>query len=580
MWGARSLCAGFAPKGLAAPSRRFLCGYKCLGGGLPVGRRACIVLTTSFEGRRCFGTTLPAALHAVLRRKVTTNDPPGSGNSTTQRVGSSLAQVSEEERKVLESFDDDISSMKTKVLRNFKDEFRFLSCDSRRQPMVIVLGNHSAGKSTMINRLLGLDLQRSGVSPTDDGFTVIQRGSEDITEDGPTAVSDPRYGFQDLRRFGIYFVNKFKVKTRKLPSTSLFPEGLMIVDTPGMIDTPIHLNDRTSVEGQLRGYDLFAVTRWFAARSDLIILMFDPANPGTTGETLDVLTKSLAGVEHKLLIVLNKSDVYSKAADFARVYGVLCWNLSKVLQMKDIPHIYTTYFLPCGGVEYADDLFGHRSAEVEASSNDSTTIIAREELLRQRGEVVHEVLRAPLRRYDNLITEVEEGVKRVLLAGRVCTDIVSAHRRMRATSLVVPPAILCVAATFLIAGGLTQGSLFISSAVSLGAMATMIWSQKALRDFEKEVTTNIDAVFRKLYVRYERTMDVELRWRDAVKPEILEFLKSSLESGGQTIGSLPTLSKRGQDVIVSVLKNDIPQLRVRVADFKANKFFRSDRGSS
>ena len=43
------------------------------------------------------------------------------------------------------------------------------------------------------------------------------------------------------------------------------------------------------------------VVRWWAKRSDLILLLFDPDKPGTTGETLEVLTKSLAGLDHKLL---------------------------------------------------------------------------------------------------------------------------------------------------------------------------------------------------------------------------------------------------------------------------------------
>lgn len=44
------------------------------------------------------------------------------------------------------------------------------------QPMVLVLGNHSAGKSSFVNHLLGREVQKTGVAPTDDGFTVIAAG--------------------------------------------------------------------------------------------------------------------------------------------------------------------------------------------------------------------------------------------------------------------------------------------------------------------------------------------------------------------------------------------------------------------
>lgn len=58
-----------------------------------------------------------------------------------------------------------------------------------------------------------------------------------------------------------------------------------------------------------RGYDFEGVVRWFAERADVILLFFDPDKPGTTGETLSILTNSLPGMDHKLYIVLNKVEV-------------------------------------------------------------------------------------------------------------------------------------------------------------------------------------------------------------------------------------------------------------------------------
>ena len=69
--------------------------------------------------------------------------------------------------------------------------------------------------------------------------------------------------------------------------------------------------------------------------------LLDPANPGTTGETLATLTHALQGSEHKLNLVLNKADSFTRMNDFARAYGALCWNLSKVIERKDLPRIYT-----------------------------------------------------------------------------------------------------------------------------------------------------------------------------------------------------------------------------------------------
>ena len=73
--------------------------------------------------------------------------------------------------------------------------------------------------------------------------------------------------------------------------------------------------------------DVFVVREW---RLLLLLLFFDPDKPGTTGETLECLTKALTGMEHKLNICFNKCDQFCKMHDFARAFGALCWNLSKV----------------------------------------------------------------------------------------------------------------------------------------------------------------------------------------------------------------------------------------------------------
>lgn len=111
----------------------------------------------------------------------------------------------------------------------------------------------------------------------------------------------------------------------------------------GMIDSPTPRTSQgiTAQSTQDRGYDFEQVCRWYAERADVILLFFDPDKPGTTGETLSILTNSLVGQDHKLHIILNKADQFRKIHDFARAYGSLCWNLSKVIQRKDLPRIYT-----------------------------------------------------------------------------------------------------------------------------------------------------------------------------------------------------------------------------------------------
>lgn len=52
-------------------------------------------------------------------------------------------------------------------------------------PFVLLLGNHSSGKSSFINYVLGRKVQTTGVAPTDDAFTIIAPGPSDRDQDGP-----------------------------------------------------------------------------------------------------------------------------------------------------------------------------------------------------------------------------------------------------------------------------------------------------------------------------------------------------------------------------------------------------------
>lgn len=183
-------------------------------------------------------------------------------------------------------------------------------------PFVLMLGNHSSGKSSFINYVLNRKVQTTGVAPTDDSFTIIGPGEEDIDRNGPAFIGDPDLGFDGLKRFGPNLVNHTQLKVRN----NITVKDFMIVDSPGMIDSPVptavnHTNagkTGTSLTHSTqalfdRGYNFEAVCRWYAERADVILLFFDPDKPGTTGETLRVLTNAIVGLDHKLHIILNKA---------------------------------------------------------------------------------------------------------------------------------------------------------------------------------------------------------------------------------------------------------------------------------
>lgn len=372
---------------------------------------------------------------------------------------------------------------------------------STKYPLVLLLGNHSSGKSAFINHVLGRRVQESGVAPTDDGFTIIGPGPEDSDRAGPALIGEPDLGFSALKNFGPTLVHKTQLKIRKNTKVKDF----MIVDSPGMIDSPVKVNANDEERIMDRGYDFESVCRWYGERADLILLFFDPDKPGTTGETLRVLTNALLAFDHKLHIILNKADQFKQISDYARAYGSLCWNLSKVIPRKDLPQIHTMCLPPSArvdtqvhtddgstsGSQVGDRLLAHTASSgakvsplrpaVAASSpqksrfentngimggtpmRDPVTPFGRppgkddeatflrdggETLDAARGEVEAEVFRAPARRVDNEISRLSDSVQALTMHCRVLhvatSEYKSALWRWRYTTIGVTTAVVSV----------------------------------------------------------------------------------------------------------------------------------------
>lgn len=225
--------------------------------------------------------------------------------------------------------------------------------------------------------MLKKSVQNTGVAPTDDGFTIIGPGKDNFDRDGPTLIGDPDLGFSSLKSFGPVLVNHTKLKVR----SDIAIKDFMLVDSPGMIDSPVQSKeadgDHSRENVMDRGYNFEAVCRWYAERADVILLFFDPDKPGTTGETLSILTNSLVGLDNKMHIILNKADQFRKIHDFARAYGSLCWNLSKVIPRKDLPRIHTMC-LPQKLLLLSDEDLSE-SAEVSKYWESHTTTLSSQE---------------------------------------------------------------------------------------------------------------------------------------------------------------------------------------------------------
>jgi GTPase SAR1 family protein len=273
-----------------------------------------------------------------------------------------------------------------------------LESNIKWRPLVLVVGNYSSGKSTLINDFLGAKIQATGQAPTDDSFTVITFGEGEDGEsdaqprvveerDGKFLLNDPEYPFETLRKHGQRFTAHFRLKKVNSP----FLRNLAIIDTPGMLD---------SITERDRGYNYQEVIGDFAQMADLVLVLFDPHKAGTVRETHTSLRDTLPArtFEDRVLFVLNRIDECASLIDLLQVYGTLCWNLSQMTGRKDIPPIRLTY---------SSHVAEHKGGEL------GSDLSYLRYLENQRTELKNAVLQAPRFRLDNLASFVETHGERL-----------------------------------------------------------------------------------------------------------------------------------------------------------------------
>ncbi len=262
-----------------------------------------------------------------------------------------------------------------------------LETNIKWRPQVLILGNYSSGKSTLINDFLGAEIQATGQAPTDDSFTVITY-DDSVPDDSPIRVTeerdgkfllnDPEFPFENLKKYGQRFSSHFCLKKVNSP----FLKNLSIIDTPGMLD---------SISERDRGYNYQEVIGDLAQNAALVLVLFDPHKAGTGREAHKSLRETLPQrtFEDRILFVLNRVDECASMVDLLRVYGTLCWNLSQMTGRKDIPMIHLTYS-PSASYSTA----GHDKIYIQYLEN-------------QREELKKAILQAPKYQLDHMATFVE-----------------------------------------------------------------------------------------------------------------------------------------------------------------------------
>lgn len=219
-----------------------------------------------------------------------------------------------------------------------------------RKILVMIVGNHSAGKSSFVNWYVGEEeLQSTGVAVESQGFTVVTSGErKDRIKAGPALEMKPHLA--GLEKFQ-NCLSKFDVQV----STSRARDfsNIDFIDTPGLLDGNV-------------GYpiDVQEVMMYIASRSDLVFVFMDPVGQALCTRTMAVVEGlDKRNYSDKTHYYLTKADSVRRSLDLQKVIVQVTANLSKHVKNHhgiDVPSIWIPGHEPRGsGAE----------GEVSASSN-------------------------------------------------------------------------------------------------------------------------------------------------------------------------------------------------------------------
>ncbi|KAK0599184.1 hypothetical protein LWI29_003046 [Acer saccharum] len=174
------------------------------------------------------------------------------------------------------------------------------------------------------------DSKRQGYLGLIEFITSMQSGPDERSIPGNTVAVQADMPFSGLTTYGTTFLSKFECS--QMPHSLL--EHITFVDTPGVLSG--------EKQWTQRAYDFTGVTSWFAAKCDLILLLFDPHKLDVSDEFKRVIS-SLRGHDDKIRVVLNKADQVD-TQQLMRVYGALMWSLGKVLNTPEVSRVYIGSF--------------------------------------------------------------------------------------------------------------------------------------------------------------------------------------------------------------------------------------------
>uniref|UniRef100_A0A7N8WKX8 Si:ch211-11k18.4 n=1 Tax=Mastacembelus armatus TaxID=205130 RepID=A0A7N8WKX8_9TELE len=199
----------------------------------------------------------------------------------------------------------------------------------RKKITVMLMGNHSAGKSSFINWYVEEHIQRTGVAIETQGFSFITSGRkrESLTGNATLHLYPHFKPLQVFKGVSEYLSTEICTSRQKRFSLVTF------VDSPGLVD------------GDMKyPFDVDEVILWLGDLCDLILVFFDPMGQALCKRTLNIVESLNEKHGDRLRFYLSKADEAGGESDRQRVMMQIVQELCKRPGLNkcgfDMPTIY------------------------------------------------------------------------------------------------------------------------------------------------------------------------------------------------------------------------------------------------
>ncbi len=180
----------------------------------------------------------------------------------------------------------------------------------RRKVNVLLIGNHSSGKSSFINWYVDAKVQKTGVAIETQGFTVVTAGRRRETLTGPATLRLFPYlkPLQSIPGVLQYLSTELVTPSSAAAHRSTSSHLVTFVDTPGLADGELHYP-----------YDIERAILWLGSYADLILVFFDPIGQALCKRTLTLVEHLTHQYSERMRFFLSKADQAGEESDRQKV---------------------------------------------------------------------------------------------------------------------------------------------------------------------------------------------------------------------------------------------------------------------